>query len=589
MLALCCRWSLSQVEYDVVIVGSGAAALTAGIVAAHCGLEVLTVEKADRFGGTSAISGGVAWIANNPFIEETGPSSGEYDSRERAFRYFESLVGSDRMRPDLMAAFYDNGRKMVEFLEANSEVRFEATTYPDYKAHLDGGMKIGRSIAAKAYHGSFMGPLFDRLHPPMPELCVAGSMMVDGVDLFHLMNMGRSWRSFRHSARLFLTYFGERLCYGRGARLTMGNALVGRLLKSAADAGVSLWSSSAAKSLVTRDGRVVGLMVEREGKLVEIGVRRGVVLGTGGFAHDDALKRALIPHPDEHETICPETNEGDGLHMGLEAGGHLGGNTWHNFLGTQVAMMRDKEGRVVSKIPFLRRDRNKPGFILVNRRGRRFVNEAWPYNDVAYLMNDTPEAVPSFLICDHVRLRRYGLGLVRPGPGWARPLGRYLRSGHLVRARTMEELAAKLGVDAAGLSDTVAKMNQYARTGVDPEFHKGETVYDRWQGDPEVEPNGSLGPIETAPFYAIKLWPGNLGTFCGLMTDVRARVLDSDEKPIEGLYAVGCDMHPLFSGCYPGGGGSIGPGMTFGYIAGCDLAAGATKAEAVTRDHILDS
>jgi succinate dehydrogenase/fumarate reductase flavoprotein subunit len=280
----------------------------------------------------------------------------------------------------------------------------------------------------------------------------------------------------------------------------------------------------------------------------------------------------LIPHPGQHETICPETTSGDGIRMAIDAGARLGSNTYHNFLGTQVAIMRDARGRVVSKIPFLRRDRNKPGFVLVNRDGKRFVSESWPYNDVAYAMDNTPGAVPSYLVCDHVRLRRYGLGLVRPGPGWARPLGKYLDSGHLIRASTLRELAVKVGIDADGLEDTVRRNNEYARSGKDPEFGKGDTPYDRWQGDPAVKPNPSLGPIETAPFYAIQLWPGDMGTFCGAVTDAQARVLDDNDRPIPGLYACGCDMHPVFSGSYPGGGSSIGPGMTFGYIAARNLA-----------------
>lgn len=559
-------------ERDVVIVGSGAAAMTAAITAAHAGLDVLLVEKASDLGGTSALSGGVAWIPDNPRLDEISRHSGERDSAARAMTYFESLVGRDRMRPQLMQAFFDHGREMVEFLERETLVRFDATTYPDYKAHLPGGMPIGRSISAAPFDGAQLGAWFPRLKRPMPELCVLGSMMVDGADIQHLMQMGRSLRSFAHSAGRFVTFLGDRLRHGRGARLVMGNALIGRLLKSALDLGVTIWTDSPATGISLHDGRVAAVTVRRGDQEIPIRVRRGVVLATGGFAHDDALTRQLIPHPDQHQTLCPETNSGDGIHMGLDAGGRMGGNTWQNFLGTQVTMMHDRQGRLVSKIPFLRRDRNKPGFVLVDRTGRRFVNEAWPYNDVAHAMNANPDAVPSFLICDHERLRRYGLGLVRPGPGWARPLRRYLRWGHLVRANSIPELAGKLGIDAERLSRTVADLNDYARTGLDLEFGKGETPYDRWQGDPAVNPNPCLGPIHRPPYYAVTLWPGNLGTFCGLETDAHARVIDRHGEPIAGLYAAGCDMHPVFSGAYPGGGGSIGPGMTFGYIAGRSLA-----------------
>jgi succinate dehydrogenase/fumarate reductase flavoprotein subunit len=557
-------------EHDVVVIGSGAAAMTAAVTAAHGGLNVLLVEKADCFGGTSAISGGVAWLPNNPHIVQTG----ETDSRERALRYFESLVGRDRMRPEVMEAFVCNAPRLVEFLEKSTEVQFERTTYPDYKSHLDGGMPAGRSLSAREYDGRLLGSHFDSLRPPMKELCILGSMMVDGTDVQHFMNLTHSFSSFMHATRRFARFVIDRIRYGRGARLVMGNALIARLMKSSLDAGVTLWHSTPALRLVKEDGRIVGVVVQREGAELLVRVRHGVVIGTGGFSHDEELKRRLIPHPEHHQTLCPESNSGDGIRMALNVGAKLGGNTWHNFIGTQVAMMRDRDGRIVSKIPFLRRDRNKPGFVLISRRGKRFVNESWPYNDVAHAMNNAAEAVPSFLICDHVRLRRYGLGMVRPGPALVRPLGKYLESGHVVRANTIAELAKAIGVDAAALEETVLKNNEYARIGKDLDFGKGDTTYDRWQGDPTVKPNPSLGPIERAPYYALTLWPGNLGTACGLETDARARALDEAGQPIAGLYACGCDMHSVFTGSYPGGGGSIGPGMTFGFIAGRDLAAG---------------
>ena len=570
-------------EREVVVIGSGAAAMTAAVVAAKAGLDVLVVEKAACFGGTSAMSGGVAWVPNNPHIAETG----EQDSRERALRYFESLVGKDRMRPDVMEAFIENGRRMVEFLEQNTETQFERTTYPDYKSHLDGGMPVGRSISAREYDGRLLGRHFDTLRPPMKELCVLGTMMLDGADAQHFMNMTRSFASFRHVVRRFSRFAIDRVRYGRGTRLVMGNALMARLMKSALDAGATLWHDTPARRLVREDGRIVGVVVVREGTELLIRVRHGVVIGSGGFSHDEELKRKLIPHADQHESICPDTNTGDGIHMAVDSGARLGGNTWHNFLGTDVSMMRDGQGHIVSKVPYLRRDRNKPGFVLVNGHGKRFVSESWPYNDVAYAMDNTPDAVPSYLVCDHVRLRRYGLGLVRPGPAWARPLGKFLESGHLVCARTIRELATKLGIDTAGLEETVRRNNEFARTGKDLDFGKGDTTYDRWQGDPTVKPNPSLGPIESGPFYAVARWPGDMGTFCGLVTDGHARVLDEGDRPIPGLYACGCDMHPVFTGSYPGGGGSIGPGMTFGFIAGRDIVETATtRKSAAHRDDL---
>ena len=357
-------------ERDVVVIGSGAAAMTAAVAAAHGGLDVLVVEKAGCFGGTSALSGGVAWVPNNPHIA----ASGEQDSRERALRYFESLVGKDRMRPDVMEAFIENGPRMVEFLETNTATHFERTTYPDYKSHLDGGMPVGRSISAREYDGRLLGRHFASLRPPMKELCVLGTMMLDGADAQHFMNMTRSLASFTHVVRRLTRFAIDRVRHGRGTRLVMGNALMARLMKSALDAGVTLWIDTPARRLVRENGRVVGVVVVREGKELLIRVRHGVVIGSGGFSHDEELKRKLIPHPDQHQTICPETNSGDGIHMALDSGAKLGGNTWHNFLGTDVSLMRDAQGRIVSKVP-LPPPGPKQAWLRVGKRPRQALRE----------------------------------------------------------------------------------------------------------------------------------------------------------------------------------------------------------------------
>ena len=552
--------------HDVVVVGSGAAAMTAAVVAGLQGLSVLLVEKAPVFGGAGALSGGVAWLPGNPHARG--------DSLERTVRYLENVVRPAPLRRSLVEAFYAGVGPMLRLLEERTAVRFGPTTYVDYKSHLDGAMAGARSIAALPYDGRELGAWFRRLRAPMPELCVLGSMMVSAADVADFERMGRSPAALARVLRRLAEFGWHRLRYGRGARLVMGNALMGRLLRSALDVGVTLWPETAATGLEVRRGRVVGVKLRQGSRRLTVEARRGVVLGAGGFAHDPALSAQLTPG--SYFSNMVEGDTGDGLRMGLEAGGKLGTGNFQNFLGTQSAILKDDRGQLVSVIPFLRRDRNKPGFVLVNRRGRRFVNEAWPYNDVAHAMNAAEEAAPSFLICDHVRLRRYGLGLVRPGPAWLRPLGRYLRPEHITRASTICELAAAIGVDAEGLQETVARMNAFARSGVDLDFHKGESAYDIWQGDPDNKPNPCLGPIETGPFYALKLWPGNLGTSVGLVTDERARVLDADDRPVAGLYAVGCDMHSMTWGHYGGGGSSIGPGMTFGYIAACDMARAAT-------------
>lgn len=559
-----------EIEVDVVVVGSGAAGLAAAIVAAHAGLDVLVIEKTQWFGGSTAVSGGAVWIPDNHLMGDVGQT----DSRESVMRYLQGTLGN-HLRADMIEAFLDNGPRMLRWMHDNTELRLAARAVtPDYDSEAEGAASGGRALDPVPYDARRLGPLFKRLRPPFRTFMAFGGLMVGRADIDHLLGALRSRQSFAYSMRLLGRYALDRLRHRRGTRLLMGNALAARLLRSAADAGVRLWTDTAAGELLQEHGQVAGLMATRKGQAVRLRARRGVVLATGGFAASSAHRNRLIPHPELHRSMSPDGNTGDGAAMAERVGGALQeGNANHAFW-APVSVRHHKDGTETA-FPHLIMDRSKPGLIAVNGTGARFTNEALSYHDFVEAMhraNERAPSLPSWLICDHRFLRRYGMGMARPG---LRPHGRLIREGYLKRARTLAGLAAAIGVPTAALEDTVRRVNGFAITGVDADFGKGSTAYNRYLGDAAHGPNPCLGPIEHAPFYAVAVWPGDIGSATGLRTDAAARVLDAASHPIPGLYACGNDMNSVMAGLYPAAGITLGPALTFGFIAGEALAADA--------------
>ena len=359
------------------------------------------------------------------------------------------------------------------------------------------------------------------------------------------------------------------LRHGRGMNLTNGNALAGRLAKSAFDLKIPLWLSSPVRELIVEDGAVRGAIVERDGRRVRVNAKRGVVLACGGFPHDVARRKAMFPHAptgNEHYSPGPTGNTGDGLRLAESAGGGVEDTLPNAAAWVPVSITTRKDGSKGVMPHFI--DRAKPGVIAVTRNGARFANEGNSYHDFVQEMMKTAkpgEEIAAYLLCDHRALRKYGLGCVPPFP---MPLGHHLRTGYLKRGATLAELAAQTGIDAKGLEATVAEFNRTAAHGQDPAFGKGSRAYNRYQGDALHGPNPCIAPIKDGPFYAIKMVIGDLGTYAGIRTDANARALDADGQPIEGLYAAGNDMASIMGGNYPGAGITLGPALTFGYIAG---------------------
>jgi succinate dehydrogenase/fumarate reductase flavoprotein subunit len=560
---------MTRIDCDVLVVGSGAGGLSAACTAAHHGLEVIVAEKEPLFGGTTAYSAGVIWIPLNGHAVRAGLN----DSRAAALRYLEAEIGVHLDRAKV-AAFVAHGAEMLAFFEQHTHVRYLLMdNWSDYHPDAPGASQGGRSLLPEPYDGRLLGARFRELRAPLPTMMLFGGMSVSRDDIPHLLNATRAPGSAWHVTKLLARYAMDRMRYPRGTRITNGNALVARLTKSLFERDVPLWVSSPVVELLVEANAVRGAIVERGGERLEVRCRGGVVLASGGFPRNASLRARYYPHVaagKRHVPLAPPGNTGDGARLAGAAGGMFQAEADQPAAWTPVSLVPQGDGSVQPYPHFI--DRCKPGYIVVDRRGRRFANEADSYHDFVPRMIEACRAdaeVESYLVTDHRAIRRYGIGVVPPAP---MPLEPHLRSGYLVRAASPEALAAALGVDAQGFLRTLEAYNAHAARGEDPEFGKGSNAYHRFGGDPTHAPNPNLAPIVMPPFYAVRLVPSDLGSFIGLSTDAKARVLDVNERPIPGLYAVGNDMASVMGGTYPGAGITIGPAMTFGYIAGRHLA-----------------
>ncbi|WP_338460393.1 FAD-dependent oxidoreductase [Azotobacter vinelandii DJ] len=554
---------------DVLVVGSGAGGLSAAIVAKKHGLDVLVVEKEEYFGGTTAFSGGVLWIPGNHLAR----AAGVQDSREAARTYLQNETGAffDERAVD---ALLEHGPEMLEFFERETEVRFVPTLYPDYHPTLPGGVDIGRSVLAAPYDIRRLGKDMARLRPPLETITFIGMMFnSSNADLKHFFRATRSPTSFAYVARRLATHFKELLLYRRGINVTSGNALAARLAKSALDLGIPIHTRTPASELLLEDGRVIGALVRGPQGLQRIEARRGVVLACGGFSQDLARIHRAYPHlrhGGEHLSPVPAGNSGDGLYLAKSVGGKAElrfpeAAAWMPV--SRVPLGRGRHG----VFPHLL-DRYKPGVIGVLRDGRRFTNESDSYHDVGAALIRAcagQRETAMWLVCDRITMARYGLGYAKPSPMPLRPL---LRSGYLLKGATLAELALRAGIDPQGLEGTVRQYNLGAERGVDNEFGRGGTSFNRYLADPEHKPNPCVAPVASGPFYAVKVIMGDLGTFDGLRTSLEGEVLGESGAPIPGLYAVGNDRASVMGGNYPGAGITLGPIMTFGYLTGRHLA-----------------
>ncbi|WP_157269031.1 FAD-dependent oxidoreductase [Azohydromonas aeria] len=553
---------------DLLVVGSGAGGLATAVTAATLGLRVLVVEKEALIGGTTAWSGGWMWIPRNPLavaagIREPLAAPREYLRHELGDQY-------DAARID---AFLAQGPRMVEFFRGHTALDFiDGNAVPDFHGASPDAAQGGRSVCAAPFDARALGPALAYLRPPLDLISFWG-MGIAASELKHFFNATRSWSAFAHVARRVAAHVKDLVLHRRGMRLVGGNALAGALLKSALDHGVELRVSTGVQRLLRQGGRVTGAVLRTAQGEATVHARCGVVLACGGFPHDPARRAALLGEGEvarAHWSAAPGANTGDGLRLGEGAGGVVDATLASPMAWAPVSLVPRRDGGT-GHFPHLV-ERGKPGLIAVRADGRRFANEADSYHDFAgALVRATPpgETVQAWLVCDHRFIRRYGLGRVRPAPV---PLGPWLRSGYLRRGHSLQALARACGIAAEGLTATVERFNAEASEGRDTAFGRGATPYNRVQGEVLHQPNPCVAPIEHGPFYAVRIVPGSLGTFSGLRTDASARVLDAGGQPIPGLWAAGNDMSSVLGGHYPSGGITLGPAMTFGFIAAHDAA-----------------
>ena len=561
----------AQADFDVVVVGAGGAGMASALVAAIEGARVLLIEHTGHVGGTTAWSAGTTWVPGTHHGLRVHPA----DTLENAARYLDNAIG-ERSPAALRQTFLEQGAAVVQQIEANSHVQWRPyPKHPDYLSDLEGATLNGRALEPVPFDGRLLGRLFALIRPPIDEFTVLGGMMVDRTDINHLLGMTRSWASLSHSVRILLRHAADRLRYPRGTRLVMGNALIGRLLYSLSQRdNVTLALNTRLVDLgpAAQTGALDRAVIAQGERRCTVQVRGGVVLASGGFNRHPQRRREMLPGIDP--AWCPGApgHTGAALDLALQAGARWGNSLTPAFWAPVSRRQRSNGSTAV--FPHFVMDRAKPGFVTVNQAGQRFVNESTSYHLFGLAMQAAHQkspCIPAYLVCDALGLKKYGIGMVRPG---GKGLGPYLADGYLTEGRTLDELASKLGVDATGLRHSVSQINAYAATGVDPDFGRGVTAYQQNIGDPAWGgKNPSLGPIQQAPFYAVRLYPGDIGAATGLVTDTHARVLDAQDRPIAGLYAVGNDMNSIMGGVYTAPGITIGPGVVFGGLAARDAVA----------------
>lgn len=555
---------MEQQDFDVVVVGSGAGALLAAIRAADEGLKALVVEKMPQLGGTSATSGGGIWIPDNHDM----PKAGLRDSVQAAYRYVRTCargLASD----DRILAYVETARHMARYLGQIGVPYRCVPSYSDYYPTLEGAMPGGRTMDPLDFNAGRLGVQdLELMRPTCPGQLIFGRMHINAFEARSMLARERKAKFVLLwiMGRYFLDY-PWRNKTRRDRRLTGGQALLGGLFTALRKRGVTLWLDTPMRSLLQDGGRVSGVVVRRNGQELRVNARRAVVLGAGGFERNQAMREQYLPQPTDQAWTAtpPEGNTGDAIRAGAAVGAalHLMEHSW----GAPTIMVPKEE-----KYRAMFVERSLPGCMVVNARGERFLNESGPYPEFQQAMYanhaQTGGAVPAWIVFDADFRAKYPIGPIMPAA--AMPDAKLRKSwlGTVYwKADTLEALAQQIGVDAQGLAASAARMTEFARSGKDLDFGRGDNIFDRYYGDVNVRPNPNLAPIAKGPFYAMKLHPGDIGTKGGLLTDRDARVLTEDGRVIEGLYCVGNNSASVMGPAYPGAGSTLGPAMTFAYRA----------------------
>ena len=547
-------------EVDTLVIGSGAGGLLSALVAAANRAEVLIVEKECQWGGTSATSGAGIWIP----ASDQARAAGFEDKTADAFKYVRKL--SAKNVPDAnIRAFVENAAPMLRWVTANTDIDYQAFPYPDYHAENPGGSPTGyRTHMPLPIDGKKLGKDVETLRFASPAASLFGYLNWHFDETYILLFRAPRW--WWHLTKSLARYWFDwpfRFKSRKDRRLTLGNALVGGLKLALNEKGVPLWLNTPMEELITEKGKVVGAVVRHDGKALRIRARKGVVLAAGGFDKNQAMRDDHAPlYSRAYLSGGTSGNTGDSIRAGLGVGAQTL-NMQSAWAAPVFYVPGEDRGRLCTI------ERALPGSMMVNQKGERYLNEAASYHIVGQIMArrelEHKDASPSWFVFDHRYRHSYPVGPLYPiMPDW---LQRGEVRGILKKGRTVAELAEAMGVPADTLAATFARYNDYAARGEDPDFHRGEAAYDKMYGDPRVGPNPCLRPLEKGPFYAMPIYPGDIGTNGGLLTDDQARVLDGKGKPIAGLYAIGNNAASAMGESYPGAGVTIGPAMTFGYIA----------------------
>ncbi|BDU06322.1 FAD-binding protein [Nocardia cyriacigeorgica] len=534
-------------EVDVLVVGSGAGGLTAALAAADCGAETLVIEKAPVYGGSTALSGGGIWVPNNPTLLREGLG----DTRADVRAYLDAVVG-DRVPSKNLDRFIDEGPRMLEFLETSPHLRFQwCTGYSDYHPEAPGGRPAGRSIEPLPVDLKQLGPDEDLLRPA--ALATPPGLFITSKDFVQLNMVTRTWKA-RWTALLTGLRAVKAILLRRHMD-TLGRALIARLRLAMRDAGVPLWLETPMRSLLTDDaGAVVGVVAERDGREVRIRARKGVLLATGGFEYNQAMRKQYLPEGGrDNFSAASADNTGDGIVAGERVGAavDLMDDAWW------MPSFQRPDG--INQV--LVSERSIPRSIIVDRAGKRFTNEASPYVTFVHAQLAGGHE-PAWLIFDTKAKNRYPIGGIMPGQKFPKT---WLDSGLIRTAGTVEELAAAIEAPAESLRETMRRFNDFARAGHDADFGRGASAYDNYYGDPTL-PQPALDVLDKAPYYALRVRIGDLGTKGGLVYNENAQVLRADGSVIEGLYAAGNTSAAVMGNDYAGAGATIGPAMVFGYV-----------------------
>ncbi|MCH7598377.1 MAG: FAD-binding protein [Myxococcales bacterium] len=544
---------------DLVIVGSGAGAMTAAIRAKDLGGDVLLIEKTELYGGSSAMSGGSLWIPCNHLMLEDGIVD---DTPEEALEYLVNTT-EGQVSKHKLEVYVEQSALMFEYLHDHARLNmFSMPGYVDYYPEVPGGKPGGRACEPHRFDARLLGDEFYKMREPALQELIMGRVAMSATEAHDILTSAPGYIKMllKMVFRYCLDIVG-RFKSSRDRSLALGNALMGQLRLSLLDRNVPIWLECAFEEFILENGKVVGVIANKQGKRIRIEGKHGVLLAAGGFESNDAMRKQYLPSPTKAEWTCANPgNTGEVIQQGQALGaavGFMDGAWW----GPVTVVPGEERARMLVV------EKGLPGSMMVNSKGERFLNESAPYDDIckdAY-SRDTPDAVtvPCWFVFHDPFRKKYPVGPLIPGMPIPKAL---LRSRYILKSDTIAGLAAEIGVDAAGLEASVEKINAYSHNGKDPEFGRGDSAYDRYYGDSTVTPNPCLGPIDHAPYYAIEIYPGDLGTRGGLRVDAEARVLTESGEPIEGLYAVGNCSAAVMGPTYPGAGGTLGPTMTFGYV-----------------------